>query len=282
MSLLDGESLEHGRLPQAGRPVVGQLRYQQVIALVDELIAEGGLGPGSRLPTHGELAGMAGVSLITVRRALEELERAGRVTSHQGVGTFVAHARIVAEPGRSGGLLATLAEQSEPRQVSTQVLDLRAGLPRPTVARALRIAPEDQVWQIRRLRLIDGKPLVLEQALIPVDLAPDLRRRRDELEGSLYDLLARDHGLVDEHEEQYLEVAQGRERERRLLALPARATVVRLRGVSFTAQDLPFDCFEQVYPADEFVFYFAGQTARRLFRATDSHDWGITSGDGRP
>jgi len=33
---------------------------------------------------------MAGVSLITVRRALAELEREGRVHSHQGVGTFVA------------------------------------------------------------------------------------------------------------------------------------------------------------------------------------------------
>ena len=171
------------------------------------------------------------------------------MTSHQGVGTFVARPRIVSEPGRSGGLLATLAEQAQPRQVSTQVLDLRAGSPRPSRRpRAAHRAPGDQVWQVRRLRLIDGKPLIVEQALIPVDLAPDLRRRRDELEGSLYELLARDHGLVDDHEEQYLEVAQARERERRLLALPARATVVRLRGVSFTAQGVPFDCFEQVYP----------------------------------
>lgn len=278
MSLLDGENPEAG--PPQARPG-GQLRYRRVMALIEKLIRDDGLGPGSRLPTHGELAVMAGVSLITVRRALEELERTGRVARHQGVGTFVAHARIIAEPGRSGGLLATLADQSERRRVSTQVLDLRAGPPRPTVAHALHIAPDDKVWQIRRLRVIDGNPLVLEQALIPVGLAPDLRRRRDELEGSLYDLLARDHGLVDAHEEQYLEVASARERERRMLALPARATIVRLRGVSFTAQDLPFDCFEQVYPADEFVFYFAGQTARRLLRATDSHDWGITSSDGR-
>ena len=52
---------------------------------------------------------------------------------------------------------------------------------------------------------------------------------------------------------------------------------MRLRGVSFTAGDVPFDCFEQVYPADEFVFYISGQTARRLFRPADLRDWGVAT-----
>jgi DNA-binding GntR family transcriptional regulator len=277
MSLLDDESLrEAPARRRPGRRAGAHLRYRQVIDMVDGLVAEKGLEPGDLLPTQSELARMAGVSLITVRRALEELENAGRVVCHQGVGTFVAHPRIVAEPGRSGALLGTLAaEEDEPRRVRTQVLDLRAGPPRLTVARALHIGQADKVWQIRRLRIIDGKPMIIEQALVPVALAPDLGRRRRDLEGSLYELLARERGLIDDHEEQYLEVAAPAERQRRLLKLPARAHVVRLRGVSFTADDVPFDCFEQVYPADAFAFYFAGQTAQKLFRATDSSDWGI-------
>jgi len=260
----------------------GKLRYQQVIDLVERLIAERRLGPGSLLPTQRELAELAGVSLITVRRALDELERDGHVSAHQGVGTFVARPRLLSEPARSGGLLGTIAENSQEHDVSTDVLDLRLGTPRPTSARALRLAPGALVWQVERLRRIDGKPLVIEQALIPQALAPDLGGRRSDLDGSLYDLLARDYGLVDDHEEQYLEVRDAGARARRLLQLPARAATVRLRGVSFTTADLPFDCFEQVYPADELVFYISGQTARRVFRPTELNDWGVDSVPGRP
>jgi DNA-binding GntR family transcriptional regulator len=277
MSYLDTNEIHQamGGPPGArprGRPAK-RLRYQHVIEVVERLIVERGLAPGGLLPTHKQLAELAGVSLITVRRALEELERAGRVTRHQGVGTFVAHPRIVAEPARLGSLLATLAEPSEPRRVTTRLLELRSAAARPTVARALRITAAMPGWHSRRMRLIDDKPLIIEQALVPVFLAPDLDRARDQLEGSLYDLLARDHGLVDDYEEQFLEVGSPHERERRLLKLSPKASVVRLRGVSFTSREVPFDCFEQVYPADEFVFYISGRTDRQLLRASDLGDW---------
>src|SRR5215469_11940343 len=61
------------------------LLYERVVALVERLIADRGMAPGDRLPSYGELAELAGVSLITVRRALDELERAGRVRRHQGL-----------------------------------------------------------------------------------------------------------------------------------------------------------------------------------------------------
>jgi DNA-binding GntR family transcriptional regulator len=260
----------------------GKLRYQKVIDLVERLIAERELAPGSLLPTQRELAELSGVSLITVRRALDELERDGRVAGHQGVGTFVARPRLLSEPARSGGLLSTLAENGAARVVSADVLDVRLGVPRPTVAAALRLTSGALVWRIERLRRIDGKPLVVEQALIPRDLAPDLGNRRADLGGSLYGLLARHYGLLDDYEEQYLEVRDAGARARRLLELPARAATVRLRGVSFTAQDRAFDCFEHVYPADELVFFISGQTARRVFRPTELNDWGVDSVPGRP
>jgi GntR family transcriptional regulator len=247
--------------------------------LIGALIVERGLKAGDPLPTQHELAAMAGVSLITVRRALGELQRAGRVTSHQGVGSFVAQPRIVSEPGRSGGLHATLSALADSdHAVTTRLLELGTARPSPAVADALHITRATAVWQIRRLRLIDGVPQVLEQALVPAHLAPDLGARRTELTGSLYDLLARDHGLVDDHEEQYLSVGRPLAQERKLLGLAARSQVVRLRGVSSTPDGRPFDCFEQVYPADGFVFYSSGQTTRRLFRLPEPGGWAVTEG----
>src|SRR6476469_9263576 len=50
--------------------------------------------PGDKLPTERELAAHYGCSLITVRRALSELSREGRIERTRGRGTFVLHPRI--------------------------------------------------------------------------------------------------------------------------------------------------------------------------------------------
>src|SRR5262249_43355304 len=97
-----------GRHRPPGRPR-GGLRFGQGVSCVERPVAGRGLAPGDMLPTHAERAGLTGVSLITVRRALDELERAGKVRRHQGLGTFLARPRIVTEPTRAGSLLGTLA-----------------------------------------------------------------------------------------------------------------------------------------------------------------------------
>src|SRR5260370_37311488 len=106
------------------------LLYERVVALVEQRIADRGMAPGDRLPRYAELAELAGVSMITVRRALDELERAGRVRRHQGLGTFVARPRIVSEPARTGGLLETLGEEGgAPGRLGDRVLRLLTGGP---------------------------------------------------------------------------------------------------------------------------------------------------------
>jgi DNA-binding GntR family transcriptional regulator len=269
MGLLDATPPQGSPSRGGGRP----LRYRRVIDLIDELIRAQDLQPGDLLPTQKELAELAGVSLITVRRALDELEREGRVAGHQGVGTFVARPRIVSEPARRGGLLATFAGRGAAAEVTTELLGVRDVRPDAAVARALALAPGARVWHISRLRSIDGRPMVLEQARVPQALAPDLRERQDELRQSLYGLLARRYGLVDDYEEQYLEVGAAGAAERRRLQLPAKARIVRLQGVSFAAGDVPFDCFEHVYPAEAFAFYISGRTSRRLLPAQELAGW---------
>jgi DNA-binding GntR family transcriptional regulator len=271
-----------------GIPARKRLRYEEMIEFVERLVADGNLAPGDMLPTQAELAAAAGVSLITVRRALEELERAGRVRRHQGVGTFLARPRIISEPGRSGGLLDTLrrahdagdAGRDEPR-VGNRLLSLGQGLPSVSLRAALQLADGAPVWEIRRQRLVNGEPKVYETAVIPVTLAPGLDRYTAELSGSLYELLAGRYGLEDQAEEQYLEVAAADDDERRLLRLPSKSQVVRLRGLSTDQNGTPFDCFTQVYPALEFGFYISGGTSRGLFRTTSWDGWGVTAAPGR-
>jgi GntR family transcriptional regulator len=280
--VLDLGGSRPGRPPAAAAPggQGSELLYRRVVSHIENLVTERGLVPGDMLPTYAELAGQVGVSLITVRRALDELERAGRVRRHQGLGTFLARPRIVAEPARAGSLLATLAE-GEPgagqasASLQTRILEMRRGLPSPAVASALQIHPDSPVWQLRRLRTIDGRPAVVETAIIPTALAPELDRLAQRPEGSLYDLLAREYGLADSYEEQYLEVVTPAEPERRLLGIPPRDQVVRIRGLSTDKAGTPFDCFEQLYPAAEFAFVIAGTTSRHLVTTPGLQGWDV-------
>lgn len=256
-----------------GRP---QLRYERTIELVESLIAEQGLAPGDLLPPGHEIARLAGVSLISVRRALDELERSGRVVRHQGVGTFVGAPRIVAEPNRLGDLLATLGRRQDGGDVVTSLLSLERGVPDEAVARALDIGARDAVWHVVRLRHIGGRPRVLERTALPVALVPDLDEPYLRGGGSLYAHLADRHGLVAGQEEQYLHVGTPTAAERRHLGLHGAQPVVRLRGLSVTAEGVPFDCFEQVYPASDFVFYISGPSSGELRAASDLLAWGVS------
>jgi GntR family transcriptional regulator len=64
--------------------------YQQIIDRLKREVSEGRLKPGAALPSFRQLAEDLLVSVITVKRAYEELEREGIIYRHQGLGTFVA------------------------------------------------------------------------------------------------------------------------------------------------------------------------------------------------
>ncbi len=64
--------------------------YQQIVDGLKREISEGRLKPGAALPSFRVLAEEMLVSVITVKRAYEELEREGIIYRRQGLGTFVA------------------------------------------------------------------------------------------------------------------------------------------------------------------------------------------------
>jgi GntR family transcriptional regulator len=89
--------------------------YQQIVDAVKREVAAGRLEPGSPLPSFRLLAEEMMVSLITVKRAYEELEREGIIYRRQGLGTFVserghdrtrAAGRVAARAGIAAGVRA--------------------------------------------------------------------------------------------------------------------------------------------------------------------------------
>ena len=86
MTQTDDVALRIGPISPAGS---GPL-YQQIVAGFKREIGDNRLPEGAPLPSFRLMAKQLLVSVITVKRAYEELEREGIVYRCQGLGTFVA------------------------------------------------------------------------------------------------------------------------------------------------------------------------------------------------
>ena len=145
----------------------GTTVHAQIEDWLADAIAAGALAPGDRMPTEHDLAAWLGVSRMTLRHALGELARRGLVTRAVGRngGTFVAEAKLEQD-------LTTLAGFSEQLRrhgmvAGARVLSAAERPAGPAAAAALELAEGDPVYEVRRIRLADGKPIVLEHSLFP-------------------------------------------------------------------------------------------------------------------
>lgn len=68
----------------------GQPIYEQITSQIKNLIMAGELAEGDALPSMRLLAKELKISVITTKRAYEELEREGFIVSYTGKGSFVA------------------------------------------------------------------------------------------------------------------------------------------------------------------------------------------------
>ncbi len=69
----------------AGKPI-----YEQISSQIKEMIMNGTLSEGDALPSMRYLAQQLRISIITTKRAYEELERDGFIQSFTGKGSFVS------------------------------------------------------------------------------------------------------------------------------------------------------------------------------------------------
>ncbi|HZI08615.1 MAG TPA: winged helix-turn-helix domain-containing protein, partial [Archangium sp.] len=70
--------------------------YRTIADALSEDIDAGRLTPGTRLPTHRELAERVGVTVGTVTRAYAEAEKRGLVSGEVGRGTYVRDREVPA------------------------------------------------------------------------------------------------------------------------------------------------------------------------------------------
>lgn len=127
---------------------------------------------GTRLPSEESLANTFGVSRVTIRKSLEMLVDAGYLVSRQGSGYFV---NSLSPPGVTCLESFTDAVMRDGRVPGAKLIGIDAPYPNPPddVAAIFDVP----VARIRRLRTVDGEPVMVVSTWVPTDLvrglAPD-------------------------------------------------------------------------------------------------------------
>lgn len=151
--------------PYPSRLAVAKPLYSQVRDVLLKRIGEGEWGAGEALPNEFRLASDFGVSIGTIRRAIEGLEETGVLKRLQGRGTFVAGPGSMALDDK----FCRLRLSGRPATGLGYELDSVSGREADTSeAHALGHAQPVAVTEIRQRLTIDGQPVGHEVSLVTV------------------------------------------------------------------------------------------------------------------
>ncbi|MCC7082051.1 MAG: GntR family transcriptional regulator [Burkholderiales bacterium] len=217
----------------------GQPLYKGVRLRLTQSLMAGEWRPGQAIPSETRLAERFGVSLGTVRKAIDELVAEKILVRQQGRGTFVAtHTAdrtlfyFFHIAGRDG--------RKETPQI--ELLAFIRGRADADEAARLEIARGERVLRIRNLLRLAGDPVVIDDIVIPAQLVPGLDEESfGRREGTIYGLYQARYGINVIRISERLSATLADPDSTRLLALPAATPLLRIARVAYTYHDRPVE-----------------------------------------
>jgi GntR family transcriptional regulator len=218
---------------------------QTLRARLRELVA--GAHVGDRLPSERELSLRWGVARMTVRAAMDALVAEGLVERRQGSGTYVVprpFARVL-------GLTSFTQDMAARGLVAgSRVVEFEHVSADSTIAERLHVEVGHPVIRFTRLRFGSGDAMAVETTWIASTLVPGLTT--DDLDGSLYDLLARRYRIVPGAARITIEPVNPDPETRRLLTIPAGQACLRLQMVDADVRGRIIMVANCVYRGDKY------------------------------
>ncbi|MES5891194.1 GntR family transcriptional regulator [Lacticaseibacillus paracasei] len=161
------------------------LKYQVISNEIRKRITTGQYQPKTMIPDQKQLAAEFGVSMITIKKALDGLAREGLIYKKSGLGTFVLGKIPLGDKYDSpANAFDGLSSQQGKGQISTEVIKFAPVFPSLVVAEKLDCTVSDTVYEIVRLRRLNGAPFILEHTFMPVRLVKNLTE--DVIKKSIY------------------------------------------------------------------------------------------------
>jgi GntR family transcriptional regulator len=191
---------------------------------------------GERLPSETELAARYGVARMTVRQAVGALASEGVVVRRQGLGTFAADRR----PTRSSAdLLLSFTEEMrrQGHQVQTKLIGAAVEQPPPAAREALQLGQSAAAVSVRRVRLVDACPIVVQHSWLPYARFAGLDANPLQ-DGSLYAMLETNYGVRIVRAKQAFAAGPADESDAAALGLRPEEAVLKIARTTYDSSGL--------------------------------------------
>lgn len=226
--------------------------YVEIAEALSADVRAGVYGVHQKLPSENDLAQQYNTTRLTIRKAIDLLEKQQVVVRDRNRGTYVLAAQGKISSGSSGLVGFTEAAKQFHLDVSTKVLDLRRTIVYPDYVEAkLDLVAQEPVWQIERLRLADHEPMTYEQIYLKQKVLPELTAHQ--AQGSLYKLI--EQTMAIGYANQELESVLLDQATSQLLATQPGQPAFLAHTVAYSMDGYPILYDNSHYRADKYTFH---------------------------
>lgn len=213
--------------------------YKEVKRQLTHDLARGEWRPGDALPSETRLAERFAVSIGTLRKAIDELVAERIVVRHQGRGTFVA------THGQSRLLFHffhIVPRGGDKQYPQTRTLAFRRDRAAAEEAAKLQIAVAEPVIRIRNLLSLDGRPVIVDDLVLPRRLFPDLTEKVfTERDNTIYHLYHTRYGINVLRTSERLRATLAQPEIARLLGLKRGAPLLEINRTALSYHNAPVE-----------------------------------------
>lgn len=222
--------------------------YYQIKNIILSQISEGIYHPGDMIPSERILGEQYKISRMTVRQALNELVQEGKLYRERGRGTFVSAPRFFQSNLMS--FTETLLEQG--CVPSTEILEFSTVKNLAQIAPMLDLSAEQSFYKVKRLRLLDGTPVALETAYIPIMYCPELTPI--DISQSLYKVLREKYGHTVESTSSTMEACISNKMMMQVFGFKKQVPLLKVEGVSICQEGKKIFYELSYYRADIYTY----------------------------
>ncbi len=224
-------------------PLSPQPLYEQIKAALRAHILDGTYAPHARMPSESGLCASFGVSRITVRQALGDLEKEGLLFRVHGKGTFVSKPKAFQNVTALQGFAEAMSSMGH--EIVNQLRTLRFVQADPHIAERLALPEGARVAEIHRVRLLNREPVSLEVTWVPEALGKRLANA-DLVTRDIFLILENDCGLALGHADVSIDAVLADDELADALHLDEGGPVLRIERLTHTADGTPVD-YEYLY-----------------------------------
>jgi GntR family transcriptional regulator len=224
--------------------------YAQVSRWLAGEIASGALRPEERLPSERSLCDRLSVSRVTLRRALAVLVEDGLLEVSASRGWFVSSGPVGEPPNAL--LSFTAMGVARGLSVSSRVIAARLRPATLDEAELLEVAPGADLFDLERVRMLDGIPVALDNSRVPIAVAPGLPEV-DFGHRSLYATLE-DSGVIPSRASYAVEAVAADGRQAALLEIEPGDATLWATQTTFDQGGRPIELGRIAYRGDRYRF----------------------------